>query len=88
MELHDKVPGIDDDEQVLSEPPRCGLLELARANAYDPVIEAYKKDIDRTLLIENLRISPKQGSEELQGFTKCLHIGRKAGEKMRQKEAS
>ena len=32
---------------------------LAPVLAYDPVIEAYKKDIDRTLLRENLKRTPK-----------------------------
>ncbi len=31
----------------------------------DPVIEAYKKDIDRTLLRENLRLSVQQRFENL-----------------------
>ncbi len=31
----------------------------------DPVIEAYKKDVDRTLLIENLRRTPQQRGEIL-----------------------
>ncbi len=31
----------------------------------DPVIEAYKKDIDRTLLRESLKLSPEQRLEEL-----------------------
>jgi hypothetical protein len=26
----------------------------------DPVIEAYKKDVDRTLLRENLKLTPEQ----------------------------
>ena len=30
----------------------------------DPVIEAYKKDIDRTLISENLKISTQQRSEK------------------------
>jgi hypothetical protein len=38
--------------------PGCnGLPELAPADFFDPVIEAYKKDIDRTLLRENLKLS-------------------------------
>lgn len=28
------------------------------------VIEAYKKDVDRTLLIENLKLTPQQRSEK------------------------
>ena len=31
----------------------------------DPVIEAYKKDIDRTLIRENLRLTVEQRIEEL-----------------------
>jgi hypothetical protein len=32
----------------------------------DPVIEAYKRDIDRTMLIENLKLTPQQRSEKFQ----------------------
>ena len=41
----------------------------------DPVIEAYKKDIDRTLLRENLRRTPDerlQALMELQRFAREL----------------
>lgn len=31
----------------------------------DPVVEAYKKDIDRTLIRENLRLSVEQRFEQL-----------------------
>jgi len=31
----------------------------------DPVIEAYKRDVDRTLLIENLRRSPEERLDNL-----------------------
>ena len=31
---------------------------------HDPVIEAYKRDVDRTLLRENLKLSPQQRSEK------------------------
>jgi len=31
----------------------------------DPVIEAYKKDIDRTLLRENLKLTPEQRLDNL-----------------------
>ena len=34
----------------------------------DPVIEAYKKDVDRTLLRENLKLTPDQRLEKLQSF--------------------
>ena len=34
-------------------------------SASDPVIEAYKKDVDRTLIRENLRLSVEQRFEKL-----------------------
>lgn len=34
----------------------------------DPVIEAYKKDIDRTLLRETLKVTPSQRLQRLQDF--------------------
>ena len=36
--------------------------------APDPVIEAYKKDVDRTLLRENLKLTPEQRLQKLQAF--------------------
>ena len=38
----------------------------------DPVIEAYKKDVDRTLLRENLKLTPAQRVEKLQRFMRDL----------------
>lgn len=50
----------------------------------DPVIEAYKKDVDRTLLRENLRLTVEQRFErlfELQRFAEELRrAGREAWE--------
>lgn len=34
----------------------------------DPVIEAYKKDVDRTLIRENLKLTPEQRLARLQAF--------------------
>ena len=48
----------------------------------DPVIEAYKKDVDRTLIRENLRLSVEERFEKLmrlQEFAKEMrHAGRRA----------
>ena len=38
----------------------------------DPVIEFYKKDIDRTLLRENLKLTPGERLEKLQRFMNDL----------------
>jgi hypothetical protein len=59
-------------EPQLPEPPRCGLCELAPPDVFDPVIEAYKKDVDRTLLIENLKLTPAQRAEKLVSFVEML----------------
>jgi len=46
---------------------------LAPADAYDPVINAYKKDVDRTILRENLKLSPQERSEKFVSFMKSVH---------------
>jgi hypothetical protein len=38
----------------------------------DPVIEAYKKDVDRTLLRENLKLTPHQRLEKFVAFMTFL----------------
>ena len=38
----------------------------------DPVIEAYKKDIDRTLLRETLKLTPAQRLQRLQDFVQTM----------------
>lgn len=38
----------------------------------DPVIEAYKKDVDRTLLRENLKLTMEQRLQRMYDFMKSL----------------
>jgi hypothetical protein len=45
----------------------------------DPVIEAYKKDIDRTLLRENLRRSPEERLLQLLSLQRLAEEARRAG---------
>ena len=45
----------------------------------DPVIDAYKKDVDRTLLRENLKLTPHQRLERLQGMVQAAEELRRAG---------
>ena len=47
------------------------------------VIEAYKKDVDRTLLRENLQLTPDQRLEKLQDFVGFLADLRDAGRRAR-----
>ena len=43
----------------------------APADFYDPVIEAYKRDVDRTLLRENLKLTVEQRARKMLDFIKA-----------------
>ena len=63
------------------------MFETSTELEPDPVIEAYKKDIDRTLLRENLRLTVEQRLENLmrvQEFADDLqkHLRKKDGNKL------
>ena len=47
----------------------------------DPVLEAYKKDIDRTLLRENLKLTPEQRLLKLQSVLRSIRELRHASER-------
>ncbi len=47
------------------------LPELPPPDVYDPVIEVYKRDVDRTILRENLKLTPAQRSEK---FTRGMRL--------------
>jgi len=52
---------------------------------YDPVIEAYKKDVDRTLLRENLKLTVTERFEKamaLQRFAEEMQLAGKAAKKV------
>ncbi len=49
----------------------------------DPVTDLYKRDVDRTLLRENLKLSPEQRLAKLQDFVKFLSEMRAAGKRAR-----
>ena len=38
----------------------AAVPKLAPPDFFDPVIEAYKQDVDRTLLRENLKLTPEE----------------------------
>ncbi|MEE8587339.1 MAG: hypothetical protein V3T83_21070 [Acidobacteriota bacterium] len=50
----------------------------------DPVIEAYKKDVDRTLIRENLRLTPDQRVRKFVSFMRLIEELQNAGRKARQ----
>jgi hypothetical protein len=48
------------------------LPDLAPPDVFDPVIEAYKKDVDRTLLRENLKLTVERRARKFLDFIKAL----------------
>jgi len=60
--------------------------ELAQAEYSDPVTEAYKKDVDRALLRENLKLTVEERFVKLEQFWKYAQELREAGRKSRQTE--
>jgi hypothetical protein len=54
------------------------------ADFYDPVIEAYKKDIDRTLLRENLKLTVEERFRKHESFMRFFYAMREAGRKSRE----
>ncbi len=50
-------------------------------SSIDDVIELYKRDVDRTLLDENLKLSPEQRIRKLQAFLRLTEELRRAGER-------
>ena len=61
-------------------------IGLPAADAEDPVIEAYKKDVDRTLLRENLKLTPEERSQQLVSFLAGIVELRRAEERLRRRD--
>ncbi len=51
----------------------------------DPVIEAYKRDVDRTLLRKNLRLAPEERVLAAMELQKLAEEVRRAGREARRK---
>jgi hypothetical protein len=60
-----------------------------KTEAYrDPVVEVYLRDVDRTLLRENLKLTPAQRLEKLVNFSSFAAGLRAAGERARRPKKS
>jgi len=55
---------------------REALPQLAPADFLDPVIEAYKKDVDRTLLRENLKLTPEERVRKAESIHRSVALVR------------
>jgi hypothetical protein len=58
-------------------------LSLDIAASTDPVIQAYKKDVDRTLLQENLKRSHEERVLALEAMLEVVYEVRRAGKALR-----
>lgn len=61
------------------------MLESKAELEPDPVIEAYKKDVDRTLIRENLKLTVEQRIENLMRLQKFAEQLRHAGKEARKR---
>ncbi len=66
-------------------PSRSGIIQSMTSETPDPVIEAYKEGIDRTLLRENLRLTPEERVRNLQRLQRLADAAREAGIAQRKK---
>ncbi|MBA3641932.1 MAG: hypothetical protein M3541_14520 [Acidobacteriota bacterium] len=55
------------------------MAQNDRTAPADPVVAAYLKDVDRSLLRSNLRLSPEERIRKLQDFVRTLAVLREAG---------
>lgn len=58
---------------------------LPPADLVDPVVEAYKRDVDRTLLRENLRLTVDERFRKFHSFMQGVYALREAGASMRER---
>ncbi len=71
------------DQEATDPKPGRVLPELAPADYCDPVIEYYKKDVDRTLLRENLKLSVDERVRKFEQFMQYAMELQEAGRKAR-----
>jgi hypothetical protein len=62
-------------------------LPLGIAGPLDPVIEAYKKDVDRTLIRENLKKSHEERVLTLEAMLEVVYEVQRAGKALRSEQA-
>jgi hypothetical protein len=55
------------------------LPDATLSSKTDPIIEVYKKDVDRTLIRENLKLSVEQRFEKLMALQRFAEELRRAG---------
>jgi hypothetical protein len=64
----------NDDERLHEQVVPYRADDLAPPDVYDPVLEAYEKDVDRTLLRENLKLTPAQRVQKMSRFIRSREL--------------
>jgi hypothetical protein len=64
--------------------PDADALETASGNSMDAVIEVYKRDVDRTLLLENLKLTVEERLLKAERVMEYVEELRAAGRRSRQ----
>lgn len=72
-------PTVDTIERLLSAAGFTVGMELVPRVATDPIVEAFKRDIDRSLLRRNLEKTPDERIESLQALARFAKEARRAG---------
>jgi hypothetical protein len=70
-----------------SELTEAPTMKNIRHLAPDPVIEAYKRDVDRSLLRRNLRLSPEERIENAMELQRLAAEVRRAGIEARKRRS-
>jgi hypothetical protein len=67
----------------VNNPSPSGAPELAAPDYCDPVLEAYKKDVDRALLRENLKFTVEERFQKFERVLEYVQELREAGRRAR-----
>ena len=78
IESGDAMPSVETLRRLLQAAGFDLNLELLPHPAPDPVVEAYKRDVDRTLLIEQLRKTPEARMQSLVAMARLATEMRRA----------
>jgi hypothetical protein len=62
------------------------MRDVPRPDA-DPVVEAFKKDVDRTLIRENLKLTVEERFQKAMALARFAEELRRAGRKMRSRQS-
>jgi transcriptional regulator with XRE-family HTH domain len=79
-------PRVETVERLLEAAGFRARIVLEPVAPEDPVVRAYQRDIDRTLLRENLRRTPEERVEALRALQRLAAEAQRAGKSRRRRE--